>query len=372
MKDPRINLLGKFLVNYSCSIQPGENVLIEAISIPIQMITSLIREVKLAGGTPFVNLKDDQIIRELNLVYDENDIKLMAEFELYNLRQMDAFISIRGFTNINELSDVPLNRMRNILKYYIQPVHLEQRNEHTKWVALRWPTPSMAQRAGMSSEEFEDYFFNVCSIDYAKMEEAMEPLAKWMAKTDQVKIIGPNDTHLEFSINGMPQIKYAGRHNLPDGELFTAPIKESVKGRIQYNVPSVLYGINFENIIFDFQNGKIVNATSNHNKKLNEILDQDEGARYIGEFAFGFHPYIRKPINDVLYDEKIMGSIHLTPGNAYKESDNGNQSALHWDLIMMQTPEMGGGEIYFDNTLIRKDGRFVLEDLEGLNPENLK
>jgi aminopeptidase len=372
LRDPRLAKLAKLVIEHSCALEPSEKVLIEAIGVPSEMVIALIRAAKGAGGTPFVNLKDDQIIRELCLSYDESDVKLMADCELYTLRQMDAFIGLRGFMNISELSDVPGDRLQSIMKHYIQPVHLGQRNENLKWVAVRWPTPSMAQRAGMSTEAFEDFYFDACAFDYAKMEAAMDPLVRLMEETDKVSIVGPGDTDISFSIKHMPPRKYAGQHNLPDGELLTAPIKDSVNGRIRYNVPSVLYGTTFEDICLDFEGGKIVNATSNHAKRLNDILDQDVGARYVGEFAFGFNPYILKPIKDVLFDEKMMGSIHLTPGNAYKVCDNGNRSALHWDLVLMQTPEMGGGEIHFDTTLIRRDGRFVLEELGGLNPENLK
>jgi aminopeptidase len=199
----------------------------------------------------------------------------------------------------------------------------------------------------------------------------MELLAALMKKTDQVRILGPENTDISFSIKDMPRCVYAGKHNLPDGEVFTVPVKNSVEGRIQFNVASVFYGYTFENIAFEFKQGRIVDASCNHTSKLNEILDQDEGARYIGEFALGLNPKIMRPVGDVLFDEKIAGSIHLTPGNCYKICDNGNRSSIHWDLILIQTAQMGGGEIYFDNQLIRKDGRFNISELEGLNPEHL-
>ena len=367
MKEKRINKLARLLINHSCALEAGEKVLIEAINVPNEMIIQLIREVKSVRGVPLVTIKDDQIIRELCCCYSEDDIRLMADCELYTLKHMDAFIGIRGFMNTSELSDVGGDKLKNVLKHYIQPVHFEQRNQNTKWVVLRWPTPAMAQRAGMSTEAFENFYFDACTIDYAKMEAAMKPLIEIMQQTDKVRIVGPGDTDVSFSIKGMAQCKYAGRHNIPDGELLTAPVRDSVNGRIRYNVPSVFYGTTFEDVCFTFKDGKIVNATCNHADKMNEILDQDEGARFIGEFAFGCNPHISKPMNDVLFDEKIMGSIHLTPGNAYKESDNGNRSAIHWDLILIQTPEMGGGDIYFDETLVRRDGRFVLGELEGLD-----
>ena len=372
MKDPRVSRLAKLLIHHSCALRDGEKVLIEAIGVPNEIVIALIREAKVVGGTPIVSIKDDQVIRELCSCFNEDDVKLMADCELYTLKQMDAFIGIRGFMNISELSDVPKERLGNILKNYVHPVHLEQRNKHTKWVVLRWPTPSMAQQADMSTEAFENFYFDACTIDYAKMDAAMDPLVHLMRKTDRVKIIGPGDTDISFSIKGMLQCKYVGRHNVPDGELFTAPIKDSVNGRIHYNAPSVFYGTTFEDICFDFKDGKIVKASCKNGGKINEILDQDEGARYVGEFAFGFNPYILKPMKEILFDEKITGSIHLTPGNSYKECDNGNRSAIHWDLILIQTPGVGGGEVYFDDILVRRDGMFALEELKGLNPENLK
>ncbi len=372
MKDFRIKKLARLLINHSCAIKQGEKVLIESTGATNEIVIELIRETKASGGVPFINLKDDRINRELCLHYEESDVKLMSDFELYKLRQMDAFIGIRAFMNISELSGVPQNNMDIILKHYIQPVHLKERNNNTKWVFTRWPTPSMAQRAGMSTEEFENYYFEACSSNYAKMLDAMEPLANLMQKTEKVQIVGPGDTDISFLIKEMPQCRYAGKHNIPDGELFTAPIRDSVNGKIQFNVPSIIYGVMLENIRLEFKEGKIIKAICNDTRKINEVLDQDEGARYIGEFAFGLNPFITKPINDLLFDEKISGSIHLTPGNAYTCCDNGNRSALHWDLVLIQTPEMGGGEIYFDDTIIRKDGRFIIDELDVLNPENLK
>ena len=159
--------------------------------------------------------------------------------------------------------------------------------------------------------------------------------------------------------------------NIPDGEVYTAPVKNSVNGFITYNTPSIQSGVTYENIRLEFVKGKIVNATANDTEKLNKVLDTDEGARYIGEFAIGVNPYITTPMKDTLFDEKIKGSFHFTPGNSYDDAFNSNHSAIHWDLVCIQTPEYGGGEIWFDDCLIRKDGFFVISELEGLNPQNL-
>ena len=250
------------------------------------------------------------------------------------------------------------------------PVHFEQRVKHTKWCILRYPNASMAQMSKMNTEEFEDFFFNVCNLNYEKMSKAMENLKNLMNQTDKVHILGKG-TDLHFSIKGIPAEKYRGTFNIPDGEVASAPVKDSVNGVITYNTETTYNGITFNHVKFEFENGKIVKATADKEKELNEILDTDEGARYIGEFAIGLNPYIENPIGDTLFDEKIKGSFHFTPGDSLEESDNGNKSSIHWDIINIQTPEYGGGEIYFDDVLIRKDGRFVLAELECLNPENL-
>ena len=371
MNDQRITKLAKMVVNHSCRLAKQEKVLIEGIGVPKEVIISFIRAVTTCGATPFVSIKDDQVMRELCSCYEEKDTKLMADCELHMLKHMDAFIGIRGFMNANEFGDVGSDYIRNVLQNYIQPVHHEYRNKHLKWVALRWPTPSMAQRAGMSTELFEELFFDACTMDYAKLEIAMTPLAEAMGQTDKVRIVGPLDTDISFSIQGMHQYKHAGTHNIPDGELATAPVRDSVNGRIHYNVPSVFYGTTFYDICFDFKEGKVVHAQCNSPKRMNALLDQDPAARYVGEFAFGLNPGLRKPMLDILFDEKMAGSVHLAQGNAYPQCDNGNRSSIHWDLILMQTPDAGGGEIYFDDVLARRDGLFVLDELVHLNPHEL-
>jgi len=284
---------------------------------------------------------------------------------------MDAYIGIRGGLNISEMSDVPKEKMQLYEKHVLKPVHFEERVKRTKWSILRYPTPSFAQQAGMSTESFENFFFDVCTADYVKMADAMNPLQDLMEITNKVHINGPN-TDLTFSIQEIPTIKCSGTHNIPDGEVFTAPVKNSVEGHINFNIPTIYQGNKFSDIYLRFKKGKIVEAKADKTEKLNEILNTDEGARYVGEFSFGINPYITRPILDILFDEKICGSFHFTPGQAYDEADNGNRSNIHWDMVMIQTREMGGGEIYFDDVLIRKDGIFIPEPLQGLNPENLK
>jgi aminopeptidase len=371
VKDPRIQKLAKNLINYSVKLQKGEKVLIENFGLQRELVTALVNEAYAAGGYPFVSLKDQQVDRALLLGGQEEQFGMMAEFEANVMSKMDAYIGLRSGDNINEHADVPDVQMKLHGRTIGQKVHRDIRVPKTRWVVLRYPNSSMAQLAKMSTEAFEDFYFDVCNLDYGKMDKAMDALAELMNKTDEVRITGPG-TDLVFSIKDIPAVKCAGEMNIPDGEVYTAPVRDSVNGTITYNTPSPYNGFTFENVKLTFKDGKIIEASANDTERINSIFDTDEGARYIGEFAIGVNPYIQHPMQDILFDEKIDGSFHFTPGQCYDDAFNDNHSNIHWDMVNIQRPEYGGGEIYFDGVLVRKDGRFVIEELEGLNPENLK
>ena len=369
--EERIKVLAHNLVNYSMEVKKGDKVYIHYIGAATkELARQLVKEVYAAEGVPFVHYTDVTLQREVLLSCTEEQLSMMAKFDGAEMDRMDCYVAIRGADNVAELADVPGDKMRLYETYYQTPVHHDIRVKKTRWVVLRYPNAAMAQLANMSVEAFEDFYFRVCNLDYSKMGEAMKNLKEYMERTDRVKIVGPG-TNLEFSIKNIPAIPCAGDRNIPDGEVFTAPVRDSINGTLTYNTPAVFQGFTFENISFRFENGRIVEATSNDTARINQVLNTDEGARHVGEFAIGVNPYIVKPMKDTLFDEKIMGSFHFTPGNCYTEAPNGNSSAIHWDLVCIQTPEFGGGEIYFDDVLIRKDGRFVVKELEGLNPENL-
>lgn len=371
MKDIRYEKLANNLLTYSIKLQKGENILVEILGEEgIPLAKEIMKKAEELGARPYFNIINYEILREFLKNADEMQIKTYAKQDEARMKDMDAYIGIRATSNISELHGIAKEKMELYNKYYTIPVHFEQRVKCTKWCILRYPNSSMAQMSKMNTEEFEDFFFCVCNLDYTKMSKAMDNLKELMNRTDKVHIIG-NGTDLSFSIKGIPAEKYVGTFNIPDGEVATAPIKNSVNGYITYNTETSYNGMIFNNIKFEFKDGKIIKATANKEKEINEILDTDEGARYIGEFAMGLNPYMEKPIGDTLFDEKIKGSFHFTPGDSLEESDNGNRSSIHWDIVMIQTPEYGGGEIYFDDVLIRKDGKFVLPELECLNPENL-
>ncbi|WP_042345270.1 aminopeptidase [Bacillus massiliigorillae] len=371
MRDPRISKLASNLINYSLKLRKGEKVLIENFGIQRELVKAIIEEAYKVGAYPFVSLKDHQIDRALLMGAEQEQYDMMATFEATVMKEMDAYIGLRSGDNINELADVPAERMKIQGDTVGKKVHSEIRVPKTKWVVMRYPNSAMAQLAKMSTEAFEDFYFNVCNLDYSKMSKAMDNLVELMNKTDKVRLTGPG-TDLSFSIKDIPAIKCAGEMNIPDGEVFTAPVKDSVNGIITYNTPSPYQGFTFENVQLTFKDGKIVDAKANDTERINKIFDTDEGSRYVGEFAIGVNPYILHPMQDILFDEKIDGSFHFTPGQCYDEAFNGNSSNIHWDMVNIQRPEYGGGEIYFDDVLIRKDGLFVLPELESLNPENLK
>jgi Leucyl aminopeptidase (aminopeptidase T) len=371
MKDPRLVTLAKNLINYSCRLQPGEKVLIEFTGLEKEFVGELVKQAYEAGAMPFVTIKDSYVNRAIYMGATKEQMELMAKYEAVRMSDMDAYIGVKSEYNATETSDVPAEKMGYYMKYLWGPVHNKIRVPKTKWVVLRYPSQAMAQSAGMSTEAFEDFYFNVCNLNYAKMSKSMDPLAELLEKTDRVHIKGVG-TDLTFSIKGLPAIKCSGEANIPDGEVYTAPVKDSVNGVISYNTPAVYEGFTYENIVLKFKDGKIVEATANDTERINHVFDTDEGSRYVGEFSLGVNPYITKPMKNALFDEKIMGSIHFTPGSSYDDCYNGNKSAVHWDIVYIQTPEYGGGEIWFDDRLIRKDGRFIIPELEILNPENLK
>jgi len=341
--------------------------LIEAFDIPDEMTVALVRAARKAGGVPFAQIYHSRVNRALALEASDRQLNLLARHELARMKEMDAYIAVRGTNNITELSDVPVEKMK-LLARKMRPVQ-DQRVKKTKWVVLRWPTPSMAQLAGMSTEAFEDFYFNVCTLDYRSLQPGMKALKRLMEKTDRVEIKGPG-TDLRFSIKGIPAVICGGDRNIPDGEVFSCPVKDSVEGHVTFNAPSIYQGIGFDGIHLEFNQGKIVEATSNETKKLNQILNSDPGARYVGEFSLGFNPRVLQPMRDILFDEKIAGSFHFTPGQAYEEADNGNRSQVHWDMVCIQRPEYGGGKIYFDGKLIRRDGVFLPKQLRSLNGDH--
>ena len=372
MTDPRVRKLAEVLINYSCKLQPGERVLLEAIDVPHAFTTAVVEAAARAGGSAVVLLKSNEVNRALMLHGSDDSWKLTGDVERLQMENVACYIGARGSFNVSELGDVPAAKQKPYEQNVWTRVHHDVRVKHTRWVVLRWPTPSMAQMAEMSTAAFEDFYFDVCTLDYDRMARAMVPLVDLMQRTDRVRLVGPGDTDLSFSIKNIPARPCEGLRNIPDGEVFTAPVRTSVNGTIAFNCPTLYRGTTHTDVRLTFKDGKVVDGSSSNTAKLTEVLDTDGGSRYVGEFAIGVNPHCTRPMRDILFDEKIAGSIHFTPGACYDEASNGNNSAIHWDLVMRQDHDAGGGRIYFDDVLVRQDGRFVLPELAVLNPENLK
>lgn len=371
MPDPRWDQLAEILINHSTRLAAGETLLIECFDIDDSVLPRLlVQKAARKGAFPLVETRDTRVLRELIKSGSEGQMKRFGEFDRYRMERVDAYIALRGARNINEMADVPGEKMNLYNTHYLKPVHLDCRIKSTKWCVLRLPTASMAQQAGMSTDAFEAFYFDVCNLDYPKLSRALRPLVTRMEAAKDVHITGP-ETDLRFSIEGIPAVSCAGEMNIPDGEVFTAPVRDSVEGQIRFNTPTIYQGSSFDGVRLEFQKGRIVAAdcAGGDVKKLRRVFETDEGASHVGEWSIGCNPRVLNPMRDILFDEKIAGSFHLTPGNAYDEADNGNRSKIHWDLVQIQRPEFGGGTISFDGVPIRVDGRFIPDELKALDPE---
>ncbi|MER3495348.1 MAG: aminopeptidase [Armatimonadota bacterium] len=372
MLDPRVASLARVLTTHSLELGPADAVLIHTFDTPAPVVAAIVEAVQATGARVALRQEENLVKRQLLLGMTEENARMIAEIEHHEMEQMTAYIAIRGADNATEMADVPGDIMQMWQREYAVPVVFGVRIPKTKWVVLRWPNPAMAQAASMSTRAFEDFYFRVCNLDYAQMARAVEPLVDLMNRTDRVRVTAPG-TDFSFTIRGIGSVPCTGRRNIPDGECFSAPVPGTVEGMVRFNTRSLYQGTIFEEITYRMAGGRIVEASAGANTgKLNDILDTDEGGRAFGEFSIGFHPHILEPMLDTLFDEKIAGSIHFTPGSSYAPpGGNGNESAIHWDTVLIQRPEYGGGDIYFDDVLIRKDGIFVLPALLGLNPDRL-
>ena len=370
MKDERVVKLASNLLNYSTELKKGQTIIIEGSADAKDLIIELVKQTYAIGGYPFVRLSNDQIAREVLLGVSEEYSTLAANYARPLFEDAHAYIGIGVSNNVFETADVPVEKKNIHTKFYGKPIHIDIRVKKGNWAILRYPNASMAQLAQTSLESFTDFYYKVCNLDYAKMHKAMESLKKVMEKTDKVRIVAP-DTDLTFSLKGQSAVICSGRHNIPDGEVFTSPVRESVNGKIRFNIPSLCKGVVHYDVVLEFKNGKVIKESSSNTPALQNELNQDEGSRYVGEFAFGVNPHISKPMYDTLFDEKMRGSIHMALGSSYPDAFNGNKSQIHWDIIQSHEPEFGGGEVWFDDFLIRKDGKFLTKELQVLNPENL-
>ena len=362
----RIEKLAKIITNHSIKVKEKDRVLITYQSVEaMPLVKAIVKEVLNNKGMVDTDYQDGDINNYINenLTLDEIDVKTKKlKFEVENY---DCFVRI-CYCN-SDYYDKNMNKdMKRKLMESLEP-YKEIRVNERRWVLLNYPSIVDSFKAHMTPEEFYNFSLDTMTVDYDKMYEDTKPLKELMEKTDKVRITG-TDTDISFSIKGIPAIICSGEFNIPDGECFTAPVKDSINGVIKYNTPSPYRGKVFHGVTLEFENGKIIKATCDEDdEELNKIFDSDEGARYVGEFSIGTNPMIKYPMGDILFDEKIIGSIHFTPGCCYDEAPNGNSSSIHWDMVLIQREDFGGGNIYFDDVLIRENGLFVIDELKHLN-----
>lgn len=355
----------KTIVEHSCNISKSDHVLLFAShNIEESFLEALIKEINSKGAYCYFELINDRLKSISQSVADEEYANFMIKSDIEKYKNCNVRIFIQKENNRYESKIVP-NESKTFLqkardKFFF---HILQK----RWLYLQFPSDLDAHLHKMSGSEFENFFFNACTIDYSELEKNLQPLKKLMEKTDNVRICG-NGTDISFSIKDIPAVICSGNHNIPDGEIYTAPIKNSVNGIIRYNAPHNMFGESFEDIKLTVKDGKIIKVDCKEKADLlYKYMSIDEGGLYFGEFALGVNKAITKSTGNTLFDEKINGSFHLTSGNCYNKANNGNKSCTHEDFVCIQTPEFGGGEIYFDNILIRKDGKFTLKELEILN-----
>ncbi len=365
----RLKKLSAIIINHSIKVKKNDKVLITyQTNDASEFIKYLVKDILNAEGIPtvkYTNPELENLVKEnITNALIENRKNIMK----FEVEEYDSFIQIHS--NLSDYYDKNIDtNLNNKLKESMQPYKDILVNKR-HWVLLNYPSLVDAYKAKMTYDEFFNFSLDVMTAPYDKMYKDMLPLKELMEKTDKVRIVSPG-TDITFSIKGLPAIICAGEANIPDGEVFTAPVRDSVNGTITYNTPSPYNGYVYHDVSLTFKDGKIVEChASNDEEKLKELFDTDEGSKYVGEFSFGLNPKIMNPMGDILFDEKIAGSIHFTPGSSYDECDNGNKSKVHFDMVLIQREEYGGGEIYLDDVLVRKDGKFVLPELENLNYED--
>ena len=349
------------IVDYSLEVKKDEKVLITTYPEAKDLNLKLVAKIIDVGAIPVVKLLDSEIDSLIMEKSQDNRVSLLAKLAEEEVTNYDCFIKIRYLLNDYETKDTNKHLLKKIGDATIASDDVRINNR--RWVLLNYPTTLDAYKNKTSNRKHYEYALAAMTFDYAKMKDDMQSLKELMEKTDKVRIVAKN-TDLTFSIKDIPVVPCVGKSNLPDGEIYTAPVKDSVEGYITYNTPCPYQGNVYHDVRLEFSKGQIVNCTCQEDViSLKEIFDTDQGARYIGEFSLGLNPLIKKPMGDILYDEKIIGSIHFTPGRAYKDAFNGNISSIHWDMVLLEP------DIYFDDVLIRKKGKFVIEQLKRLNYE---
>lgn len=355
MVDPRIKKLADILANYSVKIKKGDIVELSCGPEAKPLVLELSKLILKKGASPLIRTGIEGFGHVYYKYASEESLKKKPVIAMFEAKHVQAWISIGTDYNTKELSEVDPKKMaiRSKVMKLISDYIVNKDN----WVILEYPTNALAQDAEMSLEDFEDFAYNACLADWKKESIRQEKLVKLVDKTKKVRIKS-HDTDLTFSIKGKKAIKCCGHRNMPDGEVFTEPVKRSVNGYIAYSFPAIKGGREVDGIRLEFRNGKVIKATAEKNEDyLKTMIKIDEGASYIGEFGMGVNYGIKRFIKQILFDEKIGGTIHLALGRAYKETGGENKSSLHWDMIKDLRK---GGQVFFDDKLVMQNGKWKI------------
>ena len=355
MVDTETAKTAKIIVEHSAKIKKGDYVQIIADYDAKDIVLELYRLALLKGAYPKPHISLPGISYTYYKYATEKQLRHFPKVAMYEMKNSDVVIMIGATRNTKELANIDPKRVA-ARQRVIEPI-FRHRTEKTRWVIFYYPTPALAQEAGMSFQEFEEFTFRATNVDYGAMERQQEKLKKLLDDGNTVRIVAKN-TDLKFSIKGRKGIKCCGQYNLPDGEVFTSPVENTAEGHIEFSYPALYQGREVEGIRLEFRKGKAVKATASKNQAfLRKVLETDKGAKYIGEFGIGTNYKLNRFVKNILFDEKLGGTIHLAMGMAYKEAGGRNKSAIHWDIL---ADMKRGGRLYIDGKLIQKNGKFLI------------
>lgn len=366
-KDPRIKEFAEILLNHSTDIGEGDNVYLLATSLEsLPLFREVRRQIIKKGAFPHEHLLYDSQIGSACLDYDwvkhasKEQLEKTSEAKLKEMQKMDAYVRIGGQDNYQELSKVSSDKVSSAVK---GGEEIKEERFDIDWATTRYPTTGLAQSAGMSSQELEELVFDAVTVtDWEEQKSKNQRIKQKFDQGSEVRIVGENND-LRFSLEGREGVNSYGKRNMPDGEVFYAPRKETLEGEIRFTYPGISNGAWIHDIKLCFENGEIVEFSATKNEdQLKSIIETDEGSKFIGEFGIGMNQSLDMFTGETLLDEKIAGTVHLAIGRAYKKShpneEKRNKSAVHWDLIKDLRPEFGGGKIILDGEVVQEDGEW--------------
>ena len=367
MVDERLNKMAKVLVDYSLSIKEGDSFLIQGHEITIPLIKEVYKEALLRGANPDVRVLVEEL-QEILYKYGSNEqIKYVSPVIQCSSEKYNATLRIGGSYHSKPLINIDPAKIRSLETSRKKVGAAEQRRtleDNLRWSITYIPTVAGAMEANMSLSEYEDFVFSACFVDkedpiaeWKKLKWDQQKIVEFLMKKDHIRIVA-KDTDLTLRVGGRTWVNSCGTTNLPSGEVFTGPIEDSLNGHICYTFPAIKSGTQVDNVHLTFENGRVVKAEAKQGVEfLDAMVNMDAGSCYAGEFAFGTNYGIKRFSNNILYDEKIGGTIHIALGAAYPFTGSKNESGLHWDMICDMRE---GGEVFADSELIYKDGKFIL------------